>query len=151
MCKWLKYSKIVSKENILKNMYLISGGIFHSTTRFHSNVPIIKGFETSTDIFQHVAIFFTGFWSHKSWICRWPSSKMSFLELVSESQIWFVIVDFMETNRYFFIVCSIGRPKHIRVMAGALEDSLFIGPKAQEHRGLLSIRYPMEVGLPHFN
>lgn len=41
----------------------------------------------------------------------------------------------------------IGRPKHIRVMAGALEDTLFIGPKAQEHRGLLSIRYPMEHGI----
>ena len=34
----------------------------------------------------------------------------------------------------------IGRPKHSRVMAGALEGDLFVGPKAQEHRGLLSIR-----------
>ena len=32
-------------------------------------------------------------------------------------------------------------------MAGALEGDIFIGPKAQEHRGLLSIRYPMEVSL----
>ncbi|XP_064118234.1 beta-centractin [Macrobrachium rosenbergii] len=41
----------------------------------------------------------------------------------------------------------IGRPKHVRVMAGALEGDLFVGPKAEEHRGLLSIRYPMEHGI----
>lgn len=41
----------------------------------------------------------------------------------------------------------VGRPKHIRVMAGALEGELFIGPKAEEHRGLLSIKYPMEHGI----
>jgi len=41
----------------------------------------------------------------------------------------------------------IGRPKHVRVMAGALEGEMFIGPKAEEHRGLLSIRYPMEHGI----
>ncbi|CAK8689184.1 beta-centractin-like [Clavelina lepadiformis] len=41
----------------------------------------------------------------------------------------------------------IGRPKHVRVMAGALEGDMFIGPKAQEHRGLLSIKYPMEHGI----
>lgn len=32
-------------------------------------------------------------------------------------------------------------------MAGALEGDLFIGPKAEEHRGLLSIKYPMEHGV----
>ncbi|MBN3309705.1 ACTY protein, partial [Amia calva] len=42
---------------------------------------------------------------------------------------------------------SVGRPKHVRVMAGALEGDLFIGPKAEEHRGLLSVRYPMEHGI----
>ncbi|KAL5273536.1 ACTR1A family protein [Megaselia abdita] len=41
----------------------------------------------------------------------------------------------------------IGRPKHVRVMAGALEGDLFVGPKAEEHRGLLSIKYPMEHGI----
>ncbi|XP_022117668.1 alpha-centractin [Pieris rapae] len=41
----------------------------------------------------------------------------------------------------------IGRPKHIRVMAGALEGELFVGPRAEEHRGLLSIKYPMEHGI----
>lgn len=45
------------------------------------------------------------------------------------------------------ILFSIGRPKHVRVMAGALEGDVFIGPKAEEHRGLLSIRYPMEHGI----
>ncbi|TGZ73716.1 hypothetical protein CRM22_001354 [Opisthorchis felineus] len=32
-------------------------------------------------------------------------------------------------------------------MAGALEGDEFIGPKAEEHRGLLSIRYPIEHGI----
>lgn len=32
-------------------------------------------------------------------------------------------------------------------MAGALEGDIFIGPKAEEHRGLLSIKYPMEHGI----
>lgn len=41
----------------------------------------------------------------------------------------------------------IGRPKHVRVMAGALEGDLFVGPIAEEHRGLLSLRYPMEHGI----
>lgn len=32
----------------------------------------------------------------------------------------------------FLCVCySVGRPKHVRVMAGALEGDLFIGPKAE--------------------
>ena len=29
---------------------------------------------------------------------------------------------------------SVGRPKHVRVMAGALEGDLFIGPKAEVTR-----------------
>ncbi|XP_075913653.1 beta-centractin [Petromyzon marinus] len=41
----------------------------------------------------------------------------------------------------------VGRPKHVRVMAGALEGDIFIGPKAEEHRGLLTIHYPMEHGV----
>jgi len=32
-------------------------------------------------------------------------------------------------------------------MAGALEGDVFLGPKAEEHRGLLTIRYPMEHGI----
>lgn len=32
-------------------------------------------------------------------------------------------------------------------MAGALEGDTFIGPKAEEHRGLMNIRYPMEHGI----
>jgi centractin len=50
-----------------------------------------------------------------------------------------------EMNKFLFF--SMGRPKHIRVMAGALEGDLFVGPKAEDHRGLLSIRYPMEHGI----
>jgi centractin len=42
---------------------------------------------------------------------------------------------------------SVGRPKHVRVMAGGLEGDTFIGRKAQEFRGLLKIKYPMEHGI----
>ncbi|PKI83928.1 centractin- actin- protein of the dynactin complex [Malassezia vespertilionis] len=41
----------------------------------------------------------------------------------------------------------VGRPKHPRVMAGAVEGDRFIGRKAQELRGLLRVRYPMEHGI----
>ncbi|KAF2232302.1 Actin/actin-like protein [Viridothelium virens] len=41
----------------------------------------------------------------------------------------------------------VGRPKHLRVLAGALEGDVFIGPRAQELRGLLKIRYPLEHGV----
>ncbi|KAI9015056.1 actin-related protein [Gaertneriomyces semiglobifer] len=41
----------------------------------------------------------------------------------------------------------VGRPKHLRVMAGAVEGDTFIGRKAQELRGLLRIKYPMEHGI----
>lgn len=41
----------------------------------------------------------------------------------------------------------VGRPKHTRVLAGALEGDVFIGPRAQELRGLLKIRYPLEHGV----
>ena len=42
---------------------------------------------------------------------------------------------------------SIGRPKHTRVMTGGLEADLFLGSLAEEYRGLLNIRYPMEHGI----
>ena len=45
------------------------------------------------------------------------------------------------------LICSVGRPKHHRVMAGALEGDIFIGPKAEEYRGLLHLKYPMEHGI----
>jgi len=32
-------------------------------------------------------------------------------------------------------------------MAGAIQDNLFIGKRAQELRGLLKIQYPMEHGV----
>lgn len=32
-------------------------------------------------------------------------------------------------------------------MAGAIQDNIFIGRRAQELRGLLKIRYPMEHGI----
>jgi len=41
----------------------------------------------------------------------------------------------------------VGRPKHTRVMAGAVEGDYFIGKKAEELRGLLKIHYPIEHGI----
>jgi len=41
----------------------------------------------------------------------------------------------------------VGRPKHPKVMAGGLEGDAFVGPAAQEHRGMLAIRYPLEHGV----
>uniref|UniRef100_A0A1B0A434 Uncharacterized protein n=1 Tax=Glossina pallidipes TaxID=7398 RepID=A0A1B0A434_GLOPL len=57
------------------------------------------------------------------------------------------MVDKAHENRSHIIDGNVGRPKHLRVMAGALEGDLFVGPKAEEHRGLLSVRYPMEHGI----
>eukprot|EP01119_Soliformovum_irregulare_P007736 TRINITY_DN2019_c0_g1_i1.p1 TRINITY_DN2019_c0_g1~~TRINITY_DN2019_c0_g1_i1.p1 ORF type:complete len:385 (-),score=110.20 TRINITY_DN2019_c0_g1_i1:59-1213(-) len=41
----------------------------------------------------------------------------------------------------------VGKPKHTRVMAGAVEGDNFIGRKAEEIRGLLRINYPLEHGI----
>lgn len=46
-----------------------------------------------------------------------------------------------------FFPSYVGRPKHIRTMAGALEGELFIGPQAQQYRGLFKINYPLEHGI----
>lgn len=51
-----------------------------------------------------------------------------------------------EQPKTFFPSC-VGRPKHRRAMAGALEGDTFIGQTAQEHRGLLKLRYPLEHGI----
>ncbi|RMZ82158.1 hypothetical protein DV738_g1837, partial [Chaetothyriales sp. CBS 135597] len=41
----------------------------------------------------------------------------------------------------------VGRPKHVRALAGALEGDYFIGPRAQQYRGLLKIKYALEHGV----
>ncbi|KAG0142210.1 hypothetical protein CROQUDRAFT_662848 [Cronartium quercuum f. sp. fusiforme G11] len=46
-----------------------------------------------------------------------------------------------------FFPSYVGRPKHVRVMAGSIEGDLFIGKKAQELKGLLKINYPIEHGI----
>lgn len=51
------------------------------------------------------------------------------------------------SHLHYYFVNSMGRPKHIRVMAGALEGDMFVGQRADDHRGLLSIKYPMEHGI----
>ncbi|KAK9479877.1 actin family [Lipomyces japonicus] len=52
-----------------------------------------------------------------------------------------------EEQPKIFFPSHVGRPKHARVMAGALEDSLFIGKLAQEHRGLLKLHHPIAHGI----
>ncbi|KAI8830201.1 actin-like protein [Chytriomyces cf. hyalinus JEL632] len=46
-----------------------------------------------------------------------------------------------------FFSSAVGRPKHTRIMAGAVEGDAFIGSRAQELRGLLRVKYPMEHGI----
>ncbi|KAJ2726679.1 centractin- actin- protein of the dynactin complex [Coemansia sp. Benny D115] len=46
-----------------------------------------------------------------------------------------------------FFSASVGRPKHLRMMAGAVEGDYFIGRQAEELRGLLRINYPLEHGV----
>lgn len=46
-----------------------------------------------------------------------------------------------------FFPSYVGRPKHVRVMAGAVEGDTFIGRRAQELRGLLRINYPISHGI----
>jgi len=41
----------------------------------------------------------------------------------------------------------VGRPKHDKVMPGGLEGDRFIGNLAEQHRGILSLRYPIEHGI----
>jgi len=41
----------------------------------------------------------------------------------------------------------VGRPKHVRTMAGALEGDMFIGKQAEQYRGLFKINYPLEHGI----
>jgi len=46
-----------------------------------------------------------------------------------------------------FFPSYVGRPKHVRVMAGSIEGDIFIGRRAQELKGLLKINYPIEHGV----
>ncbi|KAK4540174.1 Actin-like protein [Oleoguttula mirabilis] len=46
-----------------------------------------------------------------------------------------------------FFPSFVGRPKHLRVLAGGLEGDVFIGNRAQELRGLLKLRYPLAHGI----
>ena len=42
---------------------------------------------------------------------------------------------------------SVGRAKHIRILAGTADTDTYIGHLAQEKRGLLKIKYPIEHGI----
>lgn len=84
-----------------------------------------------------IVLFVPGLWCHKSWVCWWSSSKMSFPKLVSAKYSWAFSLEKTVWKLYtfakmvFIIFHSIGRPKHVRVMAGALEGDIFIGKKAE--------------------
>lgn len=84
---------------------------------------------------------FLGLWNDQSWLCRTRSPEM-FLSIIVRR-----CIIACTTVLLTFYCASVGRPKHIRVMAGALEGDVFIGRKAQEFRGLLKIKYPMEHGI----
>src|SRR3989338_5238527 len=40
----------------------------------------------------------------------------------------------------------VGEPKHAKVMVGAVESGSYVGEKAEEDRGVLKLRYPVEHG-----
>ncbi|KXN68310.1 actin-2 [Conidiobolus coronatus NRRL 28638] len=46
-----------------------------------------------------------------------------------------------------FFPSIVGRPKHVRLMAGAVDGDTFIGNRAEELRGLLKLKYPIEHGV----
>lgn len=47
----------------------------------------------------------------------------------------------------FSLLGSVGRPKHTRVLPGALQGEYFIGPKAEQYRGLLKLQHPLSHGV----
>ena len=69
-------------------------------------------------------------------------------KLLTDCEItWFLLKSLQWLNAKNYLCCSIGRPKYERVMAGALKPDIFMGAQAQEHRGLLNIKYPIEVNI----
>jgi len=43
----------------------------------------------------------------------------------------------------------VGRPKHLKVMAGGAEGDIFCGEKARDLRGILKLNYPIKHGIVH--
>ena len=48
-----------------------------------------------------------------------------------------------------YFLFFVGRPKHIRVLAGALEGDVFIGRRAEELQGLLTNKICLEAWYCH--
>ena len=89
----------------------------------------------------HVLTLLPSGFRHYQGRLRWSrSSKMLLPVLVCDHPLFVCTTSIT-------LRCSVGRPKHVRVMAGALEGDVFIGRRAQEFRGLLKIKYPMEHGI----
>jgi actin-related protein len=85
----------------------------------------------------------TGLWNDQGGI-RWSGPPKVFFPLIVRPRSF---SRSLATPVPTVLDASVGRPKHVRVMAGALEGDVFIGRKAQEFRGLLKIKYPMEHGI----
>ena len=51
-----------------------------------------------------------------------------------------------ELPEVVFPAC-VGRPKHHRVMASALEAEVLMGSDVQKHRGVCSLKYPCQRGV----
>lgn len=52
-----------------------------------------------------------------------------------------------EDSVKFAFPSYVGRPKHQRVLAGAVEGDTFVGQRAEELRGILTLKYPMAHGV----
>jgi len=83
-----------------------------------------------------------------------PSFKMQFFAMASSTPI---VIDSgsgmikagrcgQELPEVVFSSC-VGRPKHHRVMASALEAETLMGSDVQKHRGVCSLKYPCQRGV----
>lgn len=58
-----------------------------------------------------------------------------------------ILVNSTTLHRFPATFESVGRPKHTKIMAGAIEGNNFVGAKAEQLRGLLTLNYPMTHGI----
>ena len=56
-----------------------------------------------------------------------------------------MLCTFSVYNSCYITFSSIGRPKHVRVMAGALEGDVFLGPDAEVKKIFFCLRHNLHV------
>lgn len=106
---------------------------------YHWN--IVYGHITSTYSGENKHVKLWSAWNYCTWTVTWMSPSRVLHTRTAFQFLFPCVIEFSScVVMLWFYAFSIGRPKHVRVMAGALEGDLFVGPKAEEHRGLLSIR-----------